>query len=145
MNPSLSTVWRRYVGIVAVMLSLAARASGGMIEDAESLLDVERYREARALLIEGATRPELGASAMLLLTRARNEERDWRHDVEHGERAVVLLPRSGDADYEYAVAWREKLSGINVVRAIFGAGAYKRALTRALELDPDHIDARADL
>jgi hypothetical protein len=81
---------------------------------------------------------------MLLLTRACNAEDDWRQGVEYGTRAVALLPDSADAHYAYAVALRQKLSSINFVRAIFGAGAYKRELYRALELDPDHIDARAE-
>ncbi len=91
---------------------------------------------------EGATGPD--PAATLARLEACNAAGDWRCGVEQGARAVALLPDSADAHYRYAVALRQKLSSISVVRAIFGAGAYKRALYRALALDPDHIDARAE-
>jgi hypothetical protein len=75
---------------------------------------------------------------------ACNAREDWRCGVPAGARAVELLPGRADAHYAYAVALRQKLSDISFVRAVFGAGAYRRALHRALELDPDHIPARAE-
>lgn len=96
------------------------------------------------LVVAAPAPPDLDARATLELTEACNAEGDWRKGVEHGARAVELLPDSADAHFAYAVALRQKLSSISFVRAIFGAGAYKRELRRALELDPDHIDARAE-
>jgi hypothetical protein len=94
--------------------------------------------------VAGEGKPGSDAAETLARVEACNAAGDWRCGVEQGARAVSLLPGCADAHFAHAVALRQKLSSVNFVRAIFGAGAYKRALYRALELDPEHIDARAE-
>lgn len=116
-------------------------AWAGPLERAQTLIDERRYVEARELLERTIRDSRLEAQGLVLLTRVCVEQEDYEDGIPYGERAVELLPRSSEAHLRHAQAVRVKLSKISKMKAMFSLGAYKDGLNRALELDPDNVDA----
>jgi predicted Zn-dependent protease len=122
----------------SALLAGAAPAPG--LVRAERLIDDGKLDEAQALLeplVESEPR------ALVLMTALRNATRDPAA-VESGKRAVELLVEDAEAHYRYAEALRIKMASGSKLTAMFSVRAYKRAVQRAIELDPGHVLARRE-
>ncbi|MEM9303652.1 MAG: tetratricopeptide repeat protein [Pseudomonadota bacterium] len=69
---------------------------------------------------------------------------DWKRAIKLAEDWVDDDPDNALAQYWLAVSRRVKMENVNRMRAMATIGGYKRALTRAIELDPQLVDARAE-
>lgn len=122
----------------------AANPPAPSLERAEELLNSGRWEEAAAVLkaipAEEATR----GRRLIALTRLATARGEHEQAVEYGKQAVEALPASAEAHFRYAVALREHMSRINRLKAIGIVNAYKATLARALQLDPRHLEARAE-
>ncbi len=126
------------------LVAAAASPSNPSLERAEELLSRGQLDEAAAVLkaipAEEATR----GRRLIALTRLATARGEHEQAVDYGKQAVAALPTSAEAHFRYAVALREHLSRINRLKAIGIVNTYKSALERALELDPRHVEARAE-
>lgn len=126
-----------------LLVTAPGSAYAGSAAAARELFEAGSYREAYELL-----EPEVGSSTSprdrLLLTSICNRLEDWQCSVEHGKAVAKALPEDSMAQFEYALALRHKLSNVSKVKALFMVGDYKDALNRALELDPNNLDAREE-
>jgi len=126
-----------------LLLTAPSSAHAEPAGSARELFEAGRYREAYELL-----EPTVGSSASprerLLLTSICNRLEDWQCSVEHGKAVAKALPDDSMAQLEYALALRHKLSNVSKVKALFMVGDYKDALNRALELDPNNVEAREE-
>lgn len=127
---------------LAALLSTTILA--GPIQQAETLVEQGRQREAADLLEQTLANETLKPAALLALTRLYNEEGDYAKSVDYGERAVEALPESSEAHLAYAVALKIKLNQISRFKGMLVIGRYKSALRKALELDPKNVDARVE-
>jgi len=111
-------------------------------EEIERLIAGESYRQAIERLERDHALSE-GRRAYLL-ARAYLGAGDWKRALEHAEDATREMPDDVDAQLIYAKALRTKMDSVSKVRAIWSLGKYKSALARALELEPDNVDARTE-
>lgn len=112
------------------------------VSEARALLSAGRFAEV-IRLVEGTDElPQ--AKRALLLTHAYNGLDDWKRAIDAGERAVDAMPTSSEARLAYAEALRRKMQQVSRIRAMGSLGAYKRSLARAIELDPQNVEARSE-
>jgi hypothetical protein len=57
---------------------------------------------------------------------------------------VQSEPDSAEAHFWLALSLRAKIESVSGPRALFSVPRYRRALDRAIELDPSHIEARQE-
>jgi len=126
-----------------VMLLLSIPAFAGLAEGRQ-LLEAGRYSAARRALEQASVSAPEVAERMLLLTRACNGLENWECGVEYGKQAADLLPEHSVAQYEYAVALRNKMQKIARFRAMFMVGSYRKQLQLAIDLDAKNYDARQE-
>ena len=135
----------RTIACLAFATLLPALAlCGGTLEQARQLIDDGNYEAARQLLEPATSDPALGAEALVLLTEAYSKSGDFEQGVQSGRRAIAAAPDSSAAHYQYAYALRIKMSSIGRLKAMFSLGAYKKAIKRAIELDPGNVAARQE-
>ncbi|MCP3981211.1 MAG: tetratricopeptide repeat protein [bacterium] len=128
--------------LFALWLILACQAAwGAPLDEARALIEEREYDEARAILEGTLEQPALEAQSLLLLTRICNAREEYEDGVSYGKRAVKLLPESSQAHHAYAEALRIKMSNAGAMKAMFTVGTYKKMLHRAIELDPENVDA----
>jgi len=130
--------------IAATLILLAWPVAAAELDDAGSLIDAGNYDEARQILDQTVQDPAQKAQSLVLLTRIYNRLEDYEQGMRTGKQAVKLLPDSSVAHYEYAVAVRTKLSKVSKMKAMFSLGTYKKELQRALELEPNNLEARQE-
>ncbi len=130
--------------VVLLVALLSTPILAGTIEEARTLMVQGRYEQA-AEVLEGALRDEaLKASALVEITRLYNETEDYEKGVDYGEQAIEALPESSAAHLEYARALKFKMNKISRMKAMFLIGTYKTELRKALELDPENVEARVE-
>jgi tetratricopeptide (TPR) repeat protein len=128
-----------------VALSVAwTPVAAGTLDTAGKLVEQGKYEEAKRILEVAVDNPAAEADRLLSLTRVCNELEDFTCGVRYGEQAVQTSSDSSSAHYLYAQALRIKMSKVSKVKAMFSLGAYKKHLNRALELEPQNLDAREE-
>jgi tetratricopeptide (TPR) repeat protein len=127
-----------------ILTLAAATVFAGSLDQAKDLIDEGQFAEAKLLLEKALKDSATEAQAAFLLTRACNGSGNWKDGVEYGKRAAELLPNSSEAHYEYAVALRNKMSNVGIMKAMLALGTYKDELKAAIELDPKNTDALSE-
>jgi tetratricopeptide (TPR) repeat protein len=117
---------------------------GGTLEQARQRIDDGDYEAARRLLEPATSDPALEAEALVLLAEAYSKSGDFESGARTGKRAIAAAPDSSAAHFQYAYALRIKMSNVGRLKAMFSLGAYKRAIKRAIELDPRNVAARQE-
>jgi tetratricopeptide (TPR) repeat protein len=130
--------------IVLLLALLWPPILAGPIEEARTLMEQGRYEQAVAVLEEALRDEALKPAALVEITRLYNETQDYEKGVDYGEQAVEALPESSTAHLEYARALKFKMNEISRMRATFLIGTYKKELRKALELDPQNVEARVE-
>ena len=123
---------------------LVEHEDAGPIEQSRSLIEGGQLDRAEELLKRSLRDPALEAEALTLLTHVANQREDYATGIEYGKRAIAAAPESSYAHLRYAQALRNKLQKINRARAIFSVGPYKKELRKAIELDSNNVEARAE-
>ncbi|MFC3194791.1 tetratricopeptide repeat protein [Marinicella sediminis] len=72
------------------------------------------------------------------------QKNDWDTAMDLAEDLVDAHPQSSLAHYLLASAIRVKMQEVSQVRAMFSIGDYKESLAKAIELDPQNLDARTE-
>ncbi len=130
--------------VVLLLALLSTPILAGPIEEARTLTERGRYGQAAEVLEEALRDAALKAAALVEITRLYNETEDYEKGVAYGEQAIEALPESSAAHLEYARALKFKMNRISRMKATFLIGTYKRELRKALELDPQSVEARVE-
>jgi tetratricopeptide (TPR) repeat protein len=132
---------RRLVTSVAICLSLAQAplfAQNGAVEQGRALFDRGHYEEARRVLLPEQQNPD----AIAILGRIAAAQNDPKSAVELLERATRLQRRNADTWFELGNAYADLVLRSNVLQQPFLAIKAREALERAVQLDPNHLEAR---
>jgi len=112
------------------------------MDDGIAAFEARRFADARALLEPcAATDPR----AALYSGRAFLAEEDIDRAVASLEKAAILDPKSAEAQVWLGRAYGQKALRASVLAQASMAGKVRRAFERAVELDPDNLDARIAL
>ena len=131
----------RYITVILVLMLAAGLLHASPGTDA---FDAGDYVRAEQLLTaENAAAPEPGKS--LLLGRIAFDANRFDVAFEHFERAVEGLPNDAEAQYWFGSAAGTLAGNVSMFRAAGYARRSRRALERALELDPKHVGAHEAL
>jgi len=135
--------------LAAIALSTAAAAAppapAGPIAPAVQAFEARRYEEARKLLAPYAAAHPKDAEAAFYLGRALLGLRKNDEAVEWLEKATELQPRKSDYFLHLARAYGRAAQEASMLRKPGLAKSAKGAWLKAVELDPENLDAREDL
>lgn len=129
---------------VAGASPLAASGNPSDLERARAFLEEGQLEQAARLLSATVRQPASRGESLVLLCQLASARGEHEQAVEYGKQAVEALPASAEAHYRYAVALRNLMTRVGKLKAMGMLGSYKTALARAIELDPQHLDARAE-
>jgi hypothetical protein len=76
--------------------------------------------------------------------RSAVEDREWKVALDLSRDWTDSEPESADAHLWLAVSFRTKIESVSGPRALFSVPRYRKALERAIELDPMHVLARQE-
>jgi tetratricopeptide (TPR) repeat protein len=96
--------------------------------------------QAEQEMLAALEHKHLKGEAALLLTRLYIDQENYNGAVKYGKQASKLLKDRAEAHLAYASAINMKMS-VNTAFAMGNAGTYRKALDKALALDPDNLDA----
>ena len=128
------------LALVVVVCCQALAASA--LDPVRELLEEEQYAAAIERL-DGAADAE-SADGWILRSQALTGLGQHKEAVRAAKSAVKAAPKRSDAHLAHAVALRDKLMAGSRVSAMMSIGSYRKALGRALELEPDNVDAREE-
>ncbi len=130
--------------VVAGASPLPASGNPTDLERARAFLEEGQLEQAARLLSATLRQPASRGESLVLLCRLAAARGQHEQAVEYGKQAVEALPASAEAHYRYAVALRNLMPRVGKLKAMGMLGTYKTTLARAIELDPQHLDARAE-
>ncbi|HEY4612514.1 MAG TPA: tetratricopeptide repeat protein [Bacteroidota bacterium] len=129
------------------LLCVLGSAFAQTVDDARSELrkgnPAEAKRQLEALLKNDAKNAE--AHYWLGITLLRREVLDLDEAVDHMEEAVDLNPDNADYHYGLGAALGTKAQSANPLKQAWLAPQIKNAFAKAVELNPNHINARGGL
>ncbi len=137
-------MWSTVKSIVVVVLFAALLPAADAAPAPSQLLAAGRVDEAIASLQAQLKSSPDGASYNYL-TRAYFALGDWDHAIAAGEKSVQLTPDSSDYYLWLGQAYGEKAGHANPFSALSLAGKARRAFERAVELNPNNVEARLSL
>ncbi|MDH3745256.1 MAG: tetratricopeptide repeat protein [Acidobacteriota bacterium] len=131
------------LALPVVWLALTATAVAASGASAiEALVAEGEFAKALERLETATSIPD--PEKAVLLARIHLGLGDWGRSLKEAERAAKLGPESAAAHLVHAQALSTKMGEVSPMRAMMSIGPYKRALARALELDPDNVDVRTE-
>ena len=136
----------RVAVLIAAMLLVPNVVAGQNVDSTGvRLFEAGKFREAKTVFEPALKSNARDAAAAFYLGRIAIEER--RHDraAEYFETATKLEPRSSTYFLWLGRAYGRAAQEANVLRQPGLAKKTKSAWERAIEIDPDNLDARADL
>ena len=144
--------------VVTTCLTIAAIVTTILLVAATPLAAQEplfdRARKAIEANQPATVKPELAAyvkanpknaAGAFWLGRAYLAEQNWEKAADWFEKAVELDPKNAPAHYYLGGAYGEQAMRASKLRQPFLAKKVQHAFERAVQLDPDYIDARAGL
>jgi tetratricopeptide (TPR) repeat protein len=129
----------------AVILILAGVAAAMEAIPPNDLLATGRIDDAIASYQAQLKSSPRDASLYHSLTRAYFALQDWDHAISNGEKAVALASDNSDYHLWLGRAYGEKADRANPFSAASLAGKLRKEFERAVELNPNNVDARTDL
>jgi Tfp pilus assembly protein PilF len=123
--------------------------NGQNLEDGKQLIQQGKFSEAKKVLLQVVDKDDKNAEAhyqlgLALFSRA-NPERNIDDAVDEIEKATDLNPNNADYQFLYGAAIGEKAQKSGMIKQAFLAPKIKKAFTRAVELNPNHVQARIGL
>jgi tetratricopeptide (TPR) repeat protein len=144
-HPMSPTLLRRLFLALLAALLLAAPAVHASFDDALALYREKRYPEARTAFSRlAAAEPQDGRHRFYLgaIAMRRNDTDDAIHQF---EQAVALDPKNAGYHLELGGAYGAAAGKASLMSKMGWARKCRASLERAVELDPDNLDARNGL
>jgi tetratricopeptide (TPR) repeat protein len=136
---------RLVVLLGTALLPLAARGQGTPYERGVRAFDARRYAEARTELSAAAKSDPKNAGAAYYLGRAYLADTAYSDAAKWLERAVDLDPKNSAYHLWLGNAYGSLAQRANKFKQPFLAKKVKNEFERAVELDPNNLDAREGL
>jgi len=119
------------------------------IDEGVALIQQKRYAEAKTVFEQILDKNKNDAEAhyrlgSVLLNRGF-KDRDVDEAVDQLEKAVDLNPNNADYQFRYGAALGEKAQNSGMIKQAFLAPKIKNAFKRAVEINPQHIQAHIGL
>ena len=131
--------------LVSVLAPAARSADPPAVDEGVRLYRAYRYDEARAALTPLATASPANATAVLYMGRIALQKDDPKEAERWFEAAIALDDASSTAHMWLGRAYGQQASKAGKLSQIGLAKKVRREFTRAVELDPENLDARDDL
>jgi tetratricopeptide (TPR) repeat protein len=136
------------LGIAALSL-MQASVTAQTIDEGKALIQQKKFAEAKTIFEQILDKNKNDAEAHyrlgLVLLHREFKDRDVDESVDHLERAVELSPNNADYQFRYGAALGEKAQNAGMIKQAFLAPKVKNAFKRAVELNPQHAQARLAL
>jgi tetratricopeptide (TPR) repeat protein len=137
---------RQLLAALGLALALAAPlAAQNAADEGVRLFSSGRFNDARVQLAAAAKADPRNATAAFYLGRVEMAEGDGERAADWFERAARIDPASSQFQYWLGNAYGRQAVRAGRLKQARLAGRIRGALERAIELDPDNIDARSAL
>lgn len=122
-------------------------AFGQTLDEGKSLLRAGKARDARLIFERVLEREDRNAEAHYWMASAlmHRDIRDLEAAAEHIEEAVELNPTNAEYQYLLGGVYGHTARTAGVFKQILLTPKIKKAFSKAVELDPEHVDARIAL
>jgi tetratricopeptide (TPR) repeat protein len=131
----LSLVW---------IVSSSAPASASTLAEAEALFEAEKYDEAKALFKKLSKETKDDSTPFYYLGRIARVEEKTDDAIDYFQKAIEI-EESSDYYVWLGDTYVQKIDEVNFLKKKGIAGKIRDAFLRAVELDPESVDARASL
>ena len=136
---------KRFAQLLFLLLLLIATLSASVVDSARDMLAAGRIDEAITVLNVHLSSAPADAESSNLLCRAYLAIEDWNRAESSCKRAVALDPGNSRYHRWMGHVYGEKADRANFLSAASLAGKTREELERAVQLNPNDMDARADL
>ena len=127
--------------MIAVAVALLALPIAAQVQQGSALYEEGRFEEAKRLLAPMKN----DAEALLILGRIAMAQNDSETAADYLEKAVQLKPNSAPAHFALGQAYGNQAQSANMFKQASLATKTKSEFERAVELDPNYLDARLGL
>ncbi|MCU0411324.1 MAG: tetratricopeptide repeat protein [Bacteroidetes bacterium] len=130
-----------------LLLLPVAIAMGQSTNDANTLFRAGKVRDARTMLEQILDKDENNADAHYWMAAVlmHRDIRDLEGATDHIEEAIEHNPNNADYQFLLGGVYGQTAQSAGVFKQAFLAPKIKRAFLRAVELNPEHVDARIAL
>jgi len=137
----------RPLAVLLLLVSVTVGAFTQSVDDARAELRQGNSAEARKILEAALKSDNKNAEAhyWLGMTYLRRDVLDLDEAVDHMEEAVELNPMNADYQYGLGAALGRKAQDSNPLKQAWLAPQIKSAFLKAVELNPNHVNARGGL
>jgi tetratricopeptide (TPR) repeat protein len=136
---------KRFAQLLFLLLPLIATLSASVVDSARDMLAAGRIDEAITVLNVHLSSAPADAESSNLLCRAYLAIEDWNRAESSCKRAIALDPANSRYHRWMGHVYGEKADRANFLSAASLAGKTREELERAVQLNPNDMDARADL
>jgi tetratricopeptide (TPR) repeat protein len=133
------------IALLALSLGTSALAQGAAMDEGVRLFEQRQYDEARSYFTALAAREPRNAAAPFYLGRIAMAQNDPGKAAPFFEQAVKLEPGSSTYHDWLGRAYGRQAQRANPLRQAGLARATRREFERAVDLDPNNLDAREDV
>jgi tetratricopeptide (TPR) repeat protein len=144
MTPRVSRIFV-VLPMLVVLLMLVGSATAALADSAKEMLAAGRIDDAIAALNNHPSSPAADANTSNLLCRAYYELQDWDRAESACEKAASLDPNNSRFHLWLGRVYGEKADRSNFLIAAGLAPKVREEFERAVDLDPQDVDARLDL
>ena len=135
--------------LIAAFVLMQANLSAQTIDEGVALVQQKKYAEAKTVFEQILDKNKNNAEAhyrlgLVFLNRGF-KDRDVDEAVDQLEKAVDLNPNNADYQFRYGTALGEKAQNAGMIKQAFLAPKVKNAFKRAVELNPQNVQARLGL
>lgn len=136
---------KRIAQLLFVLLVLMAPLSASVVDSARDMLSAGRIDEAITTLSVRLSSAPADAESSNLLCRAYLAIGEWDRAESSCKRAIALDPHNSRYHRWLGHVYGEKADRANFLSAFSLAGKTREELERAVQLNPNDVDARSDL
>ena len=112
-----------------------------IIDKVERLIDSKEYKQSEETLKEILKNDPDNLSVLEKLGDVYSHQKEWGKAVTCYKKLKELQPNVANNHYKYGGALGMKALGMSKLKAVFNVGDIRNAFIKAIELDPNHIDA----